>query len=108
MKLKEVLSTKNKIHDKINSITDFNAIWEYNPETRACRLVIEGNCMEKGMGKSGLTEADKEWIAGLVRPIQKDISEIKDRLTNVENRLENVENRLEAIENCPTIKKEIK
>ena len=108
MKLKEVLSTKNKIHDKINSITDFHAIWEHEPESKACRLVIEGSCMEKGMGKSELTEADKEWIAGLVRPIQKDISEIKDRLTNVENRLENVENRLEAIENCPTIKKEIK
>ena len=101
MKLKEALNTKSKIHDKINSITDFHAIWEYNPETKACRLVIEGIYMEKGMVKSGLTEADKEWIAGLVRPIQKDISEIKDRLTNVENRLE-------AIENCPTIKKELK
>ena len=105
MKLKEALNTKNKIHDKINSITDFHAIWEYNPETKACRLVIEGICMEKGMGKSGLTEADKEWIANLmittVKRIQEDISEIKDRLTNVENRLE-------AIENCPTIKKEIK
>ena len=46
------------------------------------------------MPKSGLTEADKAWIAGLIRPIQKDVSEIKDRL--------------EAIENCPTIKKELK
>ena len=46
------------------------------------------------MPKSGLTEADKEWIAGLIRPIN-------DRLINIENRLE-------AIENCPTIKNELK
>ena len=104
----EVLNYKNKIHDKIKLITDFKALWEQDLETKRFKLIVEGFFMEKGMGPSGLTAADKEWIAGLVRPIQKDISEIKDRLTNVENRLENVENRLEAIENCPTIKKEIK
>ena len=38
MNLKEVLSTKNKIHDKIKSIVDFNAVWEYNSQTKACRL----------------------------------------------------------------------
>ena len=73
--------------------------------------VIDGNLVEfyvranrKGdifMGKPGLSEADKQWIAGLIRPIQKDISEIKDRLDNVEKRLE-------QIENCPTIKNELK
>ena len=72
--------------------------------------VIDGNLVEfyvranrKGdifMGKPGLSEADKQWIAGLIRPIQKDISEIKDRLDNVEKRLEH-------IENCPTIKNEL-
>ena len=72
--------------------------------------VIDGNLVEfyvranrKGdifMGKPGLSEADKQWIAGLIRPIQKDISEIKDRLDNVEKRLD-------RIENCPTIKNEI-
>ena len=72
--------------------------------------VIDGNLVEfyvranrKGdifMGKPGLSEADKQWIAGLIRPIQKDISEIKDRLDNVEKRLE-------QIENCPTIKNEL-
>ena len=55
MKLKEALNTKNKIHDKINSITDFHAIWEYNSQTKACKLVIEGVCMEKGKKQSGLT-----------------------------------------------------
>ena len=108
MKLKEALNTKSKIHDKINSITDFHAIWEHDPESKACRLVIEGVYMEKGKKQSGLAEADKEWIANLVvtsiqtaiKPIQEDISEIKNRLTNIENRLE-------AIENCSTIKKEL-
>ena len=50
------------------------------------------------MPKSGLTEADWDRITNLiftaVKPIQEDLSEIKDRL--------------EAIENCPTIKKELK
>ena len=105
MKLKEALNTKNKIHDKINSITDFHAVWEYNPETKACRLIIEGTYMKKGMGKNGLTEADKEWIANLmittVKPIQEDIHSLKEDMVDVKNRLK-------AIENCPTIKKELK
>ena len=109
MKLKEALNTKNKIHDKINSITDFNAIWEYNHETKACRLVIEGIYMEKGKKQSALTEWDWQRIADLIttsivaaiKPIQKDISEIKDRL-NV------VEQDIKAIKECPTIKKELK
>ena len=109
MKLKEALNTKNKIHDKINSITDFHAIWEYNPETKACRLVIEGIYMEKDKKQSALTEWDWQRIADLIttnivaaiKPIQKDISEIKDRL-NV------VEQDIKAIKECPTIKKELK
>ena len=49
------------------------------------------------MGKTGLTEADKQWIANLVitvvKPIKEDIAEIKERL--------------KAIEECPTIKREL-
>ena len=109
MNLKEVLSTKNKIHDKINSITDFHAIWEYNLETKTCQLVTEGICMEKGKKQSALTKWDWQRIADLIttsivaaiKPIQKDISEIKDRL-NV------VEQDIKAIKECPTIKKELK
>lgn len=37
---KEVLVTKNKINDKINSIIDFYAVWEHNHETKVCRLII--------------------------------------------------------------------
>ena len=86
--------------------------------------VIEGNLVEfyvranrKGdifMGKPGLSEADKQWIAGLIRPIN-------ERLTNIENRLDvleddvkmlkedmkNVKEDIKAIKECPTIKKEL-
>ena len=105
MKLKEALNTKNKIHDKINSITDFHAIWEHEPESKACRLVIEGIYMEKGKNQSGLTVADKEWIANLIFTAVKPINE---RLTNIENRLDVVEQDIKAIKECPTIKKELK
>ena len=102
---KEVLVTKNKINDKINSIIDFHAVWEHNHETKVCRLIIEGIYMEKGKKQSGLTEADKEWIANLVvttiKPIQEDITSLKEDMVEVKNRLE-------AIEKCPTIQKELK
>ena len=98
MKLKQVLNTKNKINDKINSIIDFHAVWEHNHQTKACRLIY----MEKGKKQSGLTAADKQWIADLVvTSIQTAVKPINDRLTIIENRLE-------AIEKCPTIKKELK
>ena len=102
---KEVLTTKNKIHDKMKLITDFKALWEQDLETKRFKLIVEGFFMEKGMGPSGLTAADKEWIANLVvttvKPIREDISEIKDRLDVVEQDIK-------AIKACPTIKKEIK
>lgn len=61
--------------------------------------------MEKGKKQSGLTLADKEWIANLVvttiKPIQEDITSLKEDMVEVKNRLE-------AIEKCPTIQKELK
>ena len=68
------------------------------------------------MPKSGLTSADKEWIADLVvTSIQTAVKPINERLTNIENRLTNLETRLDVIEKdvkaikeCPTIKKELK
>ena len=53
------------------------------------------------MGKPGLSEADKAWIASLIKPIN-------ERLTNIENRLDVVEQDIKAIKECPTIKKELK
>ena len=102
MKLKEALNTKSKIHDKINSITDFHAIWEYNPETKACRLVIEGIYMEKGKKQSGLTVADKEWIANLV------VTSIQTAIKPINDRLDAIEKDIKAIKECPTIKRELK
>ena len=102
MKLKEALNTKNKIHDKINSITDFHAIWEHEPESKACRLVIEGIYMEKGKKQSGLTEADKEWIANLV------VTSIQTAIKPINDRLDAIEEDIKAIKECPTIKRELK
>ena len=102
MKLKEALNTKSKIHDKINSITDFHAIWEYNSQTKACKLVIEGVYMEKGKKQSGLTEADKEWIANLV------VTSIQTAIKPINDRLDAIEKDIKAIKECPTIKRELK
>ena len=65
-------------------------------------VTFSGKIKEDGMGKGGLSAADKAWIAGLIRPIQKDVSEIKERLTNVENRLDIVE------QDIKTLKKDVK
>ena len=102
---KEILTTKNKIHDKMKSIIDFNAVWEYDSETKRFKLIIEGIYMEKGMGPSGLTAADKEWIASLIQTAVKPINE---RLANIENRLDVIEKDVKAIKECPTIQKELK
>ena len=60
------------------------------------------------MANDGFTPKQLEQLGLLIKPIndrldviEKDVSEIKERLTNVENRLT-------KIENCPTIQKEIK
>ena len=90
-----IIKTKTELHDTITSIDNFDAVLEYYPVTKTFKLIVNGVFKDGGnMPKSGLTEADKEWIAGLIRPIN-------DRLINIENRLE-------AIENCPTIKNELK
>ena len=80
--------------------------------------VIDGNLVEfyvranrKGdifMGKPGLSEADKQWIAGLIRPISEDVRSLKEDMAEVKNRLDVVEKDIKAIKECPTIKKELK
>ena len=78
-------------------------------------VTFSGKIKEDGMGKGGLSAADKAWIAGLIRPIQKDVSEIKDRLDVLEEDMKNVKEDIsslkkdvKAIKECPTIKKELK
>ena len=80
--------------------------------------VIDGNLVEfyvranrKGdifMGKPGLSEADKQWIAGLIRPISEDVRSLKEDMAEVKKRLDVVEKDIKAIKECPTIKKELK
>ena len=87
--------------------------------------VIDGNLVEfyvranrKGdifMGKPGLSEADKQWIAGLIRPISEDVRSLKEDvkvlkedMAEIKNRLDTVEKDIKAIKECPTIKKELK
>ena len=102
MTLKEVLNSKNKIHDKINSITDFHAIWEYDSQTKACKLVIEGVCMEKGKKQSALTEWDWQRIADLIT------TSITAAIKPINDRLDAIEKDIKAIKECPTIKRELK
>ena len=94
-----IIKTKTELHDTITSIDNFDAVLEYDPVTKTFKLIVNGIFKDGvNMPKSGLTEADWDRITNLiftaVKPIQEDLSEIKDRL--------------EAIENCPTIKKELK
>ena len=94
-----IIKTKTELHDTITSIDNFDAVLEYDLVTKTFKLIVNGVFKDGGnMPKSGLTEADWDRITNLiftaVKPIQEDLSEIKDRL--------------EAIENCPTIKKELK
>ena len=94
-----IIKTKTELHDTITSIDNFDAVLEYDPITKTFKLIVNGIFKDGvNMPKSGLTEADWDRITNLiftaVKPIQEDLSEIKDRL--------------EAIENCPTIKKELK
>ena len=58
--------------------------------------------MEKGKKQSGLTEADKEWIANLV------VTSIQTAIKPINDRLDAIEEDIKAIKECPTIKRELK
>ena len=115
-KLKGKISTKKEAKETIDRFKSVSGEWEVDLETNEMTANFKGIRKGEGVPKSGLTSADKEWIADLVvtsiqtavKPIQEDISEIKNRLTNVENRLDVIEKDVKAIKECPTIKKELK
>ena len=114
-KFKGKIKNKTDIKNKVDLLEDVEGDWEIDPQSNEMTVTFSGKIKEDGMGKGGLSAADKAWIAGLIRPIQKDVSEIKERLTNVENRLDIVEQDIKtlkkdvkAIKECPTIKKELK
>ena len=115
-KLKGKISTKKEAKETIDRFKSVSGEWEVDLETNEMTANFKGIRKGEGVPKSGLTSADKEWIADLVvtsiqtavKPIQEDISEIKNRLTNVENRLDVIEKDVKAIKECPTIQKELK
>ena len=107
-KLRGKISTKKEAKETIDMFKSINGEWEVDLETDEMTANFKGIRKGEGVPKSGLTSADKEWIADLVvTSIQTAVKPINERLTNIENRLENLENRIEAIENCPTIKNEL-
>ena len=100
-KLKGKIKNKTDIKNKVDLLEDVEGDWEIDPKTNKMKVTFGGKIKEDAMGKGGLSAADKAWIAGLIRPIQKDVSEIKDRLDVLEQDVK-------AIKECPTIKKELK
>ena len=115
-KLGGKISTKKEAKETIDKFKSVSGEWEVDLETDEMTANFKGIRKGEGVPKSGLTSADKEWIADLVvtsiqtavKPIQEDISEIKNRLSNVENRLDVIEKDVKAIKECPTIQKELK
>ena len=100
-KLKGKIKNKTDIKNKVDLLEDVEGNWEIDPKTNKMKVTFDGQIKEDGMGKGGLTAADKAWIAGLIRPIN-------DRLDIIEKDVSEIKDRLKAIEECPTIKKELK
>ena len=108
-KLKGKISTKKEAKETIDRFKSVSGEWEVDLETNEMTANFKGIKKGECVPKSGLTAADKQWIADLVittiqtavKPIQEDISEIKDRL-------EVLEKDVKEIKECPTIKKELK
>ena len=79
--------------------------WEVDLKTNQMTLNLKGLRKGESVSKSGLTTADKEWIANLVISTVKPIN---DRLEVIEKDVSDIKDHLKAIEECPTIKKELK
>ena len=99
--LKGKIKNKIDIKNKVDMLEDVEGDWEVDPKTNQMRVNFGGQMKEEGMGKGGLTAADKAWIAGLIKPIWEEIKKINERLDVIEEDIK-------AIKECPTIKKELK
>ena len=106
--LKGQIKNKTDIKNKVDMLEDVDGDWEVDPKTNKMTVNFGGKIKEDGMGKSGLTAADKEWIAGLIRPIQEDISSLKKDVKALKEDMVQVKKDIKAIKECPTIKKELK
>ena len=104
-KLKGKISTKKEAKETIDMFKSISGEWEVDLETDEMTANFKGIRKGEGVPKSGLTNADKEWIANLVISTVKPIN---DRLEVIEKDVSDIKDRLKAIEECPTIKKELK
>ena len=80
------IQTKKELKETIDKLKDMIVTLEFDPKTKVTIIKIKGIWKDNKMIETRLSDADKEWIAGLIKPII---------------------DRLEAIENCPTIKNEL-
>ena len=80
------IQTKKELKETIDKLKDMIVTLEFDPKTKVTIIKIKGIWKDDKMIETRLSDADKEWIAGLIKPII---------------------DRLEAIENCPTIKNEL-
>ena len=80
------IQTKKELKETIDKLKDMIVTLEFDPKTKVTIIKIKGIWKDNKMIETRLSDVDKEWIAGLIKPII---------------------DRLEAIENCPTIKKEL-
>ena len=106
--LKGKIKNKTDIKNKVDMLEDVEGDWEVDPKTNQMKVNFSGQMKEEGMGKGGLTAADKAWIAGLIRPIQEDISSLKKDVKTLKEDMVQVKKDIKAIKECPTIKKELK
>ena len=101
-KLKGKISTKKEAKEAIDKFKSISGEWEVDLETNEMTANFKGIRIGEGVPKSGLTAADKKWIADLVvTTIQTAVKPIKEDMVQVKKDIK-------AIKECPTIKKELK
>ena len=111
-KLKGKISNKKEAKEAIDKFKSVSGEWEVDLETNEMTANFKGIRKGEGVPKSGLTAADKEWIADLVistvKPIKEDISSLKEDVKALKEDMVQVKKDIKAIKECPTIKKELK
>ena len=110
--LKGKIKNKTDIKNKVDMLEDVEGDWEVDLQSNEMTVTFGGKMKEDGMGKGGLTAADKAWIANLVvttvKPIKEDISSLKEDVKALKEDMVQVKKDIKAIKECPTIKKELK
>ena len=108
-KVKDKISTQKEAKETIDMLKSISGQWEVDLETNEMTANFKGIKKGECVPKSGLTAADKQWIADLVittiqtavKPIQEDIKVLKEDMAEVKTRLK-------VVDECLTIKKELK